>query len=199
MPTIIEAYRRKKTLVHAFRDITLVFHPNLAGDVVCAVELDSAIERLLAEPTAFRVYKDQPEPEFVPSSLLTGEVSAIALMTAQFQALATTPVLALQTAGVASLATEQVQALATAELATLPPTTLADTASPAPAVADKEPDQAPPVDDSPYLLRSGEASYDLRPLDDAALRAFAGANSIKVAKALTGDAIRDKIVEALKA
>ena len=53
-----------------------------------------------------------------------------------------------------------------------------------------------PAGDSPYLLIDPEGGeYDLRPLDDAALRAFAAANGVTVHHKAKGDTIRDKIVE----
>lgn len=55
-------------------------------------------------------------------------------------------------------------------------------------------------DESPYVLKDEEAgtSLDLRPMDDAALQAFALANDIKVHPKAKGDTIRNKIVAAFK-
>ena len=127
--TMIQAHKRTKTYVHAFPDVTLKFAPNELGHVVCDVEDQSAVDRLLATPTGFRLYGDQIP---APSPVLTAEVPA------------------------ADLSGE-----------------------------------------SPYLLVSGESTFDLRPLDDDALRAFAKSNGIKVHHAAKGDTIRDAIVAAV--
>lgn len=52
---------------------------------------------------------------------------------------------------------------------------------------------------SPYVLVSGDASFDLRPLSDDDLRGFAAENGIAIPNKAKGDTIRDKIVAALKA
>lgn len=56
-----------------------------------------------------------------------------------------------------------------------------------------------PVDGHRYMLKNGETEFDLRPLTDDELHAFAQANGIKVSSKAKGDAIRDKIVQALTA
>jgi hypothetical protein len=55
------------------------------------------------------------------------------------------------------------------------------------------------VTDAPisYILKNGDIEFDLRPLSDDALRAFALANDIKVHHKAKGDTIRDAIVQAL--
>lgn len=57
--TIIQAYRRDKPYTHSFPDVTLKFKPNAVGHVVCDVQSQSAVERLLQIPTGFRVYESQ--------------------------------------------------------------------------------------------------------------------------------------------
>jgi hypothetical protein len=136
---IVQAYRRNKPYTHAFPDVTLVFTPNDKGDVVCDVQDQSAVDRLLLTPTGFRLYGEQPEQPM--AAILTQQV-------------ATLPV------------------AASVEVATLP------------------------VDHSPYVLKheSGEV-FDLRPLTDEELRAFADANGIKVTAKAKGDTIRNVIVD----
>ena len=56
-----------------------------------------------------------------------------------------------------------------------------------------------PVAGHKYVLKNGDSEFDLRPLTDAELHAFAAANEIKVHAKAKGDTIRDKIVEALTA
>lgn len=56
-----------------------------------------------------------------------------------------------------------------------------------------------PVAGHAYVLKNGETEFDLRPLTDDELHAFAQANGIKVSSKAKGDAIRDKIVQALTA
>jgi|GEM_PF-2377118 len=58
--TTIHAYRRTKPYTHTFPDVTLKFLPNEAGDVVCDVASESAVDRLLAVPTGFKLYAPQP-------------------------------------------------------------------------------------------------------------------------------------------
>lgn len=136
---IVQAYRRNKTYTHAFPDVTLVFVPNDKGDVVCDVQDQSAVDRLLLTPTGFRLYGEQPEQPM--AAILTQQV-------------ATLPV------------------AAPVEVATLP------------------------VEDARYVLKheSGEV-FDLRPLTDEELRAFADANGIKVSSKAKGDTIRNVIVD----
>ncbi len=139
---IVQAYRRSKTYTHTFPDVTLVFNPNAKGDVVCDVQDQSAVDRLLLTPTGFRLYGEQPEQSEPPmAAILTNQVATLPVAEA-------------------------------VEVATLP------------------------VDESPYLLKheSGEV-FDLRPLSDDELRAFAGANGIKIAAKAKGDAIRNVIVD----
>ena len=59
--TTIQAYRRSKLYTHVFPDVTLIFEPNELGDVVCDVESQSAVDRLLLTPTGFREYVKQEE------------------------------------------------------------------------------------------------------------------------------------------
>jgi hypothetical protein len=59
-------------------------------------------------------------------------------------------------------------------------------------------EELPPAG-SAYVLKNGETEFDLRPLTDAELHDFAKANGIKVHHKAKGDAIRDKIVDALTA
>lgn len=66
---LVQAYRRTIPYTHTFPDVTLLFKPNKAGDVVCDVQEASAVERLLQTPTGFRLYGEQAPEE--PSSLLT--------------------------------------------------------------------------------------------------------------------------------
>lgn len=125
---IVQAYRRNKTYTHAFPDVTLVFVPNDKGDVVCDVQDQSAVDRLLLTPTGFRLYGDQPQEQ------------------------ALSPVLT------------QVSTLT--------------------------------VDESPYVLKHEDGEvFDLRPLSDEELRAFADANGIKVSSKAKGDTIRNVIVD----
>lgn len=73
---LVQAYRRNKTYTHAFPDVTLVFNPNEKGDVVCDVQDQSAVDRLLLTPTGFRLYGEQaPEPL---SALLTENAQEVA-------------------------------------------------------------------------------------------------------------------------
>ena len=62
MPTI-HAYRRKKTTIQAAAGLTLEFKPNDLGDVVCDVKDRAALEFLMSEPTAFRLYETQSAPD----------------------------------------------------------------------------------------------------------------------------------------
>ena len=55
MPTI-QAYRRTKETTQAAAGLSLVFKPNAEGHVVCDVDNEQAIDFLLGEPTAFRLY-----------------------------------------------------------------------------------------------------------------------------------------------
>lgn len=87
MTTTIQAYKRTKRYVHDFPDLTLEFLPNDRGDIVCAVEDESAVERLLQTPTGFRIYAPNefqrgvsklidsvPLPDTSPFILVDGEV-----------------------------------------------------------------------------------------------------------------------------
>lgn len=90
--TKIHAFKRKKTYIHTFPDVTLTFEPNASGDVVCDVESESAVDRLLCIPTGFKVYEEQEEAFTIdtnpeepqqpenPYLIVSGEVS-IDLMT----------------------------------------------------------------------------------------------------------------------
>ena len=59
--TTIHAFKRLKTYVHTFPDVALTFQPNQFGDVVCDVESESAVDRLLSIPTGFKVYEPREE------------------------------------------------------------------------------------------------------------------------------------------
>lgn len=59
--------------------------------------------------------------------------------------------------------------------------------------------ETPIPEASPYVLVNGDSSFDLRTLDDEALREFATVNGISIHHNAKGDTIRDKIVAALKA
>lgn len=67
-----------------------------------------------------------------------------------------------------------------------------------PLAPEKDKEKTPDV--NLYVLKDEESGteFDLRPLDDAALHAFAKANDIKVHHAAKGDTIRDKIVAFFK-
>lgn len=136
---IVQAYRRNKTYTHAFPDVTLVFVPNDKGDVVCDVQDQSAVDRLLLTPTGFRLYGEQPD------------------------------------APMAAILTQRVEELP-------------------PAQADAV--EELPVVHSPYVLKHEDGEvFDLRPLTDEELRAFADANGIKVSSKAKGDTIRNVIVD----
>lgn len=70
--SIVQAYKRKKTYIHTFPDVTLVFEPNEKGDVVCDVADHGAVERLLQTPTGFRLYGEQADEAM--SALLVEQV-----------------------------------------------------------------------------------------------------------------------------
>jgi hypothetical protein len=57
-----------------------------------------------------------------------------------------------------------------------------------------------PVEASPYVLKDEDSGieFDLRPLTDDELHAFAKANDVKVHPKAKGDTIRDKIVQSFK-
>lgn len=61
--TTIHAFKRSKTYVHTFPDVTLKFEPNSLGDVVCDVEDESAVNRLLSIPTGFKLYVEVAREE----------------------------------------------------------------------------------------------------------------------------------------
>ncbi len=65
--TTIHAFKRLKTYVHTFPDVALTFQPNQFGDVVCDVESESAVDRLLSIPTGFKVYEPREEASAVKS------------------------------------------------------------------------------------------------------------------------------------
>lgn len=77
--TTIQAYRRTKEITQAAAGLSLVFRPNARGDVVCDVQDDDALEFLLGEASAFRVYAEQVSqvtlPEPVLSAVLTNSGS----------------------------------------------------------------------------------------------------------------------------
>lgn len=154
--SIVQAYKRTKQYTHTFPDVTLVFEPNTVGDVVCDVQDESAVDRLLQTPTGFRLYEQaehvaQFEPPKMPEQMLTAPP-------------------------VAPRKPEK-HGKKTSKVVTLPPAAV----------------------ESPFVLKNGDTEFDLRPLDDAALREFAQANEIALEDEDAGDAIRVKIVDALKA
>lgn len=57
-----------------------------------------------------------------------------------------------------------------------------------------------PPEASPYVLKDEDSGieFDLRPLTDEELHAFAKANDVKVHPKAKGDTIRDKIVQSFK-
>jgi hypothetical protein len=65
---VIQAYRRDKPYTHFFPDLKLIlqFKANEEGAFVCAVDNPVAIERLLAVPTGFKRYKDEPKAAPAP-------------------------------------------------------------------------------------------------------------------------------------
>lgn len=73
MATTIHAFRRIKKYVHTFPDVVLIFEPNAFGDVVCEVELESAVDRLLSIPTGFKVYEAREEASAIKSDPSTDE------------------------------------------------------------------------------------------------------------------------------
>ncbi len=72
---LVQAYRRNKTYTHAFPDVTLVFSPNEKGDVVCDVQDQCAVDRLLLIPTGFRSYGEQANEPASP--LLTQKLEHV--------------------------------------------------------------------------------------------------------------------------
>lgn len=94
-------------------------------------------------------------------------------------------------------ADEPISPLLTAKVEDLPEAGADGSASTEPQEAGKVEDLPP--DGSRYVLKNGDTEFDLRPLTDAELHDFAKANSIKVHHKAKGDAIRDKIVQALTA
>lgn len=135
--TIIHAFKRNKRYVHEFPDVKLVFEPNAAGDVVCEVLKATAVDRLLATPTGFKLY--DPTPEAIE---------------------------AMKQAAIKQAEQRAVQSLSASN-------------------------------SERYVLISGTQTLDLRPLNDAQLRAFAKANGILLPGAAKGDGIRELIVEGL--
>lgn len=59
----VHAYKRTKTYTHTFPDVTLTFEPNAQGDVVCDVQDEFAVDRLMQVPTGFRLYESESKPE----------------------------------------------------------------------------------------------------------------------------------------
>ena len=75
--TIIQAYRRTKPYSHQFvGEAPLFFRPNERADIVCEVQDEHSVERLLATPTGFRVYPfaPVPVPAEVPAASVLSEV-----------------------------------------------------------------------------------------------------------------------------
>jgi hypothetical protein len=69
--TVIQAHKRLKAYTHVFPDVTLEFKPNELGDVVCDVQDESAVDRLLATPSGFREYLPASAAKPAPPSLTT--------------------------------------------------------------------------------------------------------------------------------
>lgn len=59
----VHAYKRTKTYTHTFPDVTLTFEPNSQGDVVCDVQDEFAVDRLMQVPTGFRLYGNESKAE----------------------------------------------------------------------------------------------------------------------------------------
>lgn len=170
--TIIQAYRRTKPYTHQFvGEAPLFFKPNEQGDIVCDVPDEHSVERLLATPTGFRVYPFAAAEE-VPQEPTAPVLSPVLTPTGQ-------PEHVKPESGNSSSPAEE----------------------PAPGEekpSDPPTEDQPALDAHPHVLRDGEQVFDLRPLSDADLRAFAKANNIQVSKKATGDTIRDAIVAALQ-
>ena len=163
--TTIQAFNRAKLYTHIFPDVTLVFKPNIHGDVVCDVESESAVQRLLMTPSGFRVY--QPVAE-----------------AAQVEPVAPPPMRAFTLNALEGLVPAGELVVATPEG---DKGVTSDTQEP-----------VEPVHD--FVLCGPDGStFDLKPLDDAALREFAAANGINIHHAAKGDTIRMRIVAALMA
>ncbi len=73
MTTTIQAYRRNKEVSQVAAGIKLVFKPNASGDVVCDVFDKSAVDWLLGESSAFRLYGAQARASV--SAVLTEPVA----------------------------------------------------------------------------------------------------------------------------
>jgi len=169
--TTIHAFNRSKTYIHTFPDVTLVFNPNQHGHVVSDVESESAVDRLLMVPTAFRAY--HAEEVASPSA-----VAPVHVPMANFAA-----------------STAIADTIPKGESAENGPVG-GNVTTPAPESDKPSGAEAPAGHDFVLHGPDGE-TFDLKPLDDAALREFCAANSIKVHHAAKGDTIRKAIVDAL--
>ena len=180
--TMIHAHRRTKDHPVSFNGgVNLLFKPNALGHVVCDVQDESIVRILLDIPTGFRLYEQAQEEKLSP--LLTAPPLTIVPIV---------PAAAI----VAPIITGTAIATAGTEAAQIG--TTADALGNSPAVTAPPADVTPPP--SPYLLVGpGGATFDLRPLEDAALHAFAAANAVKVHPNAKGDTIREKIVAAFAA